>query len=197
MNLYRLKTAAVATAFVLPLGLAATASAQLTDSDSVGIQAEIVTPITVEAQGDINLGQIPANEPAFEVAAEDDDFDSAAFEIIGADSLDWELDIVFAALTHEDGTTTDTIGIAALAGGFCFAIDDGSPTLGDCETAGDFSAATGDSAVSFTVEQAEHGGQGIARVGFQVDPSAAAAPGIYENENAITLTASVILGSGD
>jgi hypothetical protein len=196
MTLFRLKTAAVATAFVLPLGLAATASAQLTDSDSVGIQAEIVAPITVESQGDIDLGQIPANEPAFEVAAEDDDFDSAAFEIIGADSLDWELDIVFAALTHVDGAITDTIGIAALTGGFCFAIDDGVD-LGACEAVNDFSAATGDSAVSFTVEQGEHGGQGIARVGFQVDPSAAAAPGIYANDSAITLTASVILGSGD
>jgi hypothetical protein len=194
MNLFRLKSAAVATAFVLPLGLAATASAQLTDSDSVGIQAEIVAPITVEAQGDIDLGQIPANEPAFEVAAEDDDFDSAAFEIIGADSLDWEIDIVFADLTH--GTSTDTIGIAALAGGFCFAIDDGVD-LGDCEAVGDFSAATGDSAVSFTLEQGEHGGSGIARVGFQVDPSNAAEPGIYANADAITLTASVILGSGD
>ena len=203
----RLKTAAAATAFVLPLGLASSALAD--DAvpnegfDTVTITAEILGFITVESQHDIDLGQIPQGTPEFEVHAdgtqEGYDGEPAVFEIsdgVGGQSDDddiddgsvqvsWEISVEFADLVGPDD---QTIGIGASgASPFCFfdeddvcAEPDGLPE--------DITPGASDFAFELTYD--EHRRNVETRVGFQVDVGTAGA-GTYSNSEAITLTAEV------
>ncbi len=191
----RLKTAAAATAFFLPLGLAAHAAADDSDFDSVTVEAEVVAGIDVQEQGDVDLGQIPLGTPEFEVRADGEDGgfdgDPASFLITdgtsdgGSMPVEWAITVDLEDLTPDDGQG-GTIGIrAGDESPFCY--DD----AGSCEIPE--AGVTGAGSQFTTVlSHDEHGGNVLTNVGFMVDVTDANV-GEYSNDTAITLTAEVQL----
>ena len=191
----RLKTAAAATAFFLPLGLAATSEASaLEDSDSVGIEAVVVGAMEVRAGSDIHLGQIPLGQAAFDVNPDgtgDGEYDDPAeFTIDGPSGLDWDIGVEFRNL-HKDGDPNGpAILISALSSNhYCF-------QGGNC-AAGDVDGGE----LTFTLDSAAHGQEETLLIGFRVDASnltdSENHPGHYWEEDAIELTATAVLGSSD
>ena len=172
----------------LALGVVASplrAESETTGQDAVGMQAEILSVMIVDAEGQvIDLGLI-APGPAFSVVSDGSgDGEVATFLLKAPAQADVALTVIYDDLIREG--TSDVVGIEEPDGAaICFRQEAGD---GPCDV---------------EIQDPEGGGlrrndmkngEGIAYVGYSVTVSPGTEPGVYTNDAAITLEAEALLG---